>query len=421
MPSPPAGQSRPFPLGERELVVMLALAQALQALAIDSMLPALGEIARDLGTTDPNRRQLVIGLFLAGIGFGALVPGMLADRFGRRPVLIGCIAGFVGASLACALVTDFTVLAILRLIQGLVCAGLAVVPPAIVRDRFEGDRMASLQSMISVIFMVVPMVAPLGGQAVLLVAGWRWIFGGMALLGAAMGVWVWLRLPETLPPQFRQEINPGAVIGNLRAVVTHRSSLGYSLGNALIAAVMWAYLQSCQQLIGEHFGAGQSFPFFFGGLALCIALASLTNARIVARVGARRLGHGALLAYVVLGAVQFWLAHRGGQTLWQFVAPMGLMMACQGFIAANFSAVAMQPFARLAGAASAAMSFLRASVGAVLGIGVGQLYDGTARPISSAMVGLGSLALGLVLWSERGRLFRRVLPPGTPRELADSL
>lgn len=405
----------PLPTGLRELVVMLALAQALQALAIDFMLPALGPIANDLGATDPNRRQLVIGLFLIGIGLGSLIPGTLADRYGRRPVLLGCIAAYVAISFACAVVDDFTMLAALRLIEGFVCAGLAVIPLAVIRDRFDGDRMASLQSMMSVIFLVVPMLAPSLGQLVLFVAGWRWIFAIMGVLGAVMGLWVALRLPETLRPEFRQSLGARAIATNMANVVTTRASIGYVFANCFTLAVMWGYLQSYQQLVGEHFGAGTALPVFFGGMAACMACASFTNSRIVERFGARRVAHSALMLYLVVGVVQLALAHSGRETLWPFVVVMTLAMICGAFTSANFSSIALQPFARTAGAASSVQGFMRNSLAALLAAGIGQSYDGTARPLSNAILTAGILALALILWSENGRLFRRLNPPGAPR------
>ena len=177
---------QPFPrpaIGEREFVAMMALVQALQALAIDTMLPALGMMSTELDAGDPNHRQLVVGVFLIGAGLGALVPGSLADRFGRRPVLLTSLALYILMAIGCVLVRDFEGLIALRFLQGFGSGGLAVLPPAIIRDRLEGDRMARLQSLVSVVFMVVPMLAPSLGQAVLLIADWRWIFVVIARAG----------------------------------------------------------------------------------------------------------------------------------------------------------------------------------------------------------------------------------------------
>lgn len=406
------------PFGERELVIMLALVQALHAMAIDAMLPALGDIARELDVSDPNRRQLVVGIFLFGLGLGSLVPGSLADRFGRRRVLLCCIGGFVLLAVACTVVTDFTTLVAIRGIQGLLSAGLSVIPNAIIRDRFEGDRMARLQSLIGVIFLTVPMIAPSLGQAILLFAGWRWIFALIAAQGVIIGLWALFRLPETLHPEYRQAIDPRTIARNMGAALTNRPSIGYVLGIGCTMGVGWGYIQSSQQLIAEHFGAGTAYPLFFGAMALSMAVANLTNSRIVERFGARRVSHTALLVYLALSAAQVWLAHSPYETLWTFSTLVTLNLMLAGFIGSNFGSIALQPFARTAGAASSVQSFTRILLASIFGAIIGQAYDNSARPLAIAFLLAGFAALALVLFSERGKLFRRLNPPGAPRPVA---
>ncbi len=411
--------SADFGAGPREFIVLMAMTMALQAMCIDAMLPALGQIAAELHVSDPNRRQLVVGVFLFAAGFGSLVPGALADRYGRRPVLFVCFAGYIALSLACALVHNFTALLVLRALQALFSAGLAVMPAAIIRDRFGGDAMARMMSTISVVFMIVPMLAPTFGQAVLLVASWRWIFSGMAVMAVMVGIWVYLRLPETLDPEYRQAIRPRVIAANMWEAASDRSAIGYVMGGALLIGALFGYINSAQQLIGEHFGAGERFPLMFAIMAGGIAVANLTNARIVERFGARRVSHSALLVFIAVGAMQVWLSHQPRETLGQFIPLMTLNCAMIGFTGANFGSIALQPFARIAGAASSLQAFLRMAFGSALGAIVGQAYDGTARPLSWALLGCGLAALALVLYSERGRLFRRLTLPGQARPVPD--
>jgi DHA1 family bicyclomycin/chloramphenicol resistance-like MFS transporter len=399
-----------FPMGQREFVFLMAMLQALQALAIDSMLPALGVISHDLGVSDPNRRQLIVGVFLVGIGLGALFPGALADRFGRRRVLFGCLAFYILPMAACAVVTEFNTLIALRLIQAMGCSGLAVVPLAIIRDRFEGDRMARLQSLISVIFMIVPMLAPTLGQAILITAGWRWIFGFMALLGIIVAIWAWLRLPETLHPEYRQQIKPRVIVANMREVLMTRASVGYVLASALMMSSLWGFINSSQQLIAEHFGAGHAFPYVFGGMALAMACANLINSRIVEKFGTRRVSHTGLLVFIAASMLQVWRAFDPQETLWQFVPLMAVNMGLIGFMGANFGAIALQPFARIAGAAASVQAFTRTILASIIGAAIGQAFDGTARPLALALLTASVLSLMLVLFSERGKLFRRLNP-----------
>lgn len=394
---------------------MVALVQSLQALAIDAMLPGLPQIAGDLGVTNPNHRQLIVGLFMGGVALGSLIPGPLADRYGRRRILLVGLACYIAVSVACALVTEFNTMLAIRTIGGFACASMSVVPAAVIRDRFDGDRMARLQSLIAVIFLIVPMIAPTIGQGILALAGWRWIFGMMALMGGLVMVWVGLRLPESLEPANRQPIRVTVIATNMAATFTNRTSLGYILASACPLGLIWGWVQCCEQLLGEHFGAGDRFPYFFGGMALFMACGNFTNARIVERFGARRVAHTALLVYIGVSALQVYLAHLPHESLWQFVPVMALNMMLSGFMSANFSSIALQPFARTAGAASSVQSFVRLVLGTVIGLTVGQSYDQSARPLAYGLLLAGLTSLALILWSERGRLFRRVILPGVPR------
>jgi DHA1 family bicyclomycin/chloramphenicol resistance-like MFS transporter len=406
MSSPQQSQDR-FALGGMEFVGLMAAFQALQALAIDIMLPALGVISHDLGVSDPNERQLVVGVFLICAGLGSLVPGSLADRFGRKPVLVFSLCAYVLFSLACALVTSFSMLLMARGLMGFFSAALMVLPMTIIRDRFEGDQMARMQSLVSMTFMIVPMIAPMLGQGVLLIAGWRTIFGVMAALGALVLVWALVRLPETLRDEHRQEIRPLVIARNMGMAITVRESFGYVMGAALVQAALFGYINSAQQLVGEHFGAGLMFPAVFGGMALVMASTNFINSRIVERFGARRVSHTALIAYILAAVIHLGIAVSGIETLWIFVPLMTFSMCMMSFIGANFQSIALQPFARTAGAASSIIAFIRLLLGASLGALIGQAYDGTARPIFAAMAMAGVVAMAAVLYSERGRLFRR--------------
>ena len=407
-PAMNAPTTQPFAMGEREFVALMALLQALQALAIDAMLPALGVMSRDLGVADSNERQLVVGIFLLSSGLGSLFPGAFADRFGRRPVLFVCLGGYVVFSLAAALAPTFDALLVMRVCAGLLSSGMIVLSATIIRDRFSGDKMARTQSLVGVVFMIVPMAAPAMGQGVLLVADWRWIFGIMGGLGAAVLVWAWLRLPETLHPEFRQRIDIGAIAGNMKIALTTRSAMGYVFAMALAQGALFGYINSSQQLVAEHFGAGELFPLVFGGMAVCMALTNLTNSRIVMRFGARRVSHMAMFGYILVATLQLILASRENETIWEFMPLMTLNLCLMGFITANFQSIALQPFARIAGAAASLQVFVRMVLGSTLGVVIGQAYDGSARPLALSLLIAGIGGLLLVLYSERGRLFRRL-------------
>ncbi|WP_324829261.1 multidrug effflux MFS transporter [Qipengyuania zhejiangensis] len=397
-------------IGERELIWMMAMLMALNAFGIDAVLPALDELASSLGA-EGNSRQFVVGAYLLAAGLGTLVPGAFADRYGRRPVLFVSLAMYIVLSLACAAVTDFVSLIVLRSLQGFCAAGIIALPPAIIRDRVGGDKMARMMSLIFVIFLLVPAVAPSIGQGVMMLMGdWRWIFGIMAVAGVAMTAWVFFRLPETLHDDDRQEIRVVVIALNMKSAVTLRSTIGYTLGSALVFGGLFGFINSSQQLIGEAFGAGDRFPLIFAICAGCMAIANWSNSRIVERFGARRVSHAALFAFIAVAAAQFWFANQPNETLWTFVPLMAANMSLLGFIGANFGSIAMQPFRQIAGAASSAQSFLRMTTGALLGAGIGYAYDGTARPLAAALLVTAVLTLAFVLYSERGGLFGATVP-----------
>ncbi|WP_298469222.1 multidrug effflux MFS transporter [uncultured Erythrobacter sp.] len=397
-------------LGEREMIVLMALLMSLQAFGIDAMLPALGQMAEEMGAGG-NDRQLVISSYFLGAGIGAFFPGAFADRFGRRPVLAVGLIAYIVLSLACALISNFWGLVALRVVQGICCAGLSVVPAAIVRDHVGGDRMARLMSLIMMIFLLVPILAPAVGQGIMMVAGWRAIFGAMALMGVIVGGWVWIRLPESLAPENVQEIDPPTILRNMREAVSVRCSIGYVIGSALVFGSLFGFLNSSQQLIGEAFGMGDYFAIIFGGAVVGMVVANFTNSRIVERFGARRVGHTALLCFIVISCVMWWSASNQPQGLTEFVILLSLNMAMLGFIGSNFSSIAMQPFGHIAGAASSAHTALRMGTGAILGAFIGYQYDGTSGPLALAMLVCGLVGLGFILFSEKGVLFTRPNAP----------
>ena len=391
-------------LSERELMWMMALLMALNAFGIDAILPALDALAADLGVSG-NDRQFVIGVYLLTAGIGALAPGALADRFGRRPILLGSIAVYIVLSIASAMAPTYDALIAVRAAQGFFAAGIVALPPAIIRDRVGGDTMAKMMSLIFVIFLMVPAVAPTIGEGILQLGNWRAIFGFMAVLGVAVGAWVHFRLPESLSEENRQPIHLGTIAANMTRALSTPSVAGYVLGSALVFGALFGFINSSQQLITQTFDAGDIFSKVFAICAGSMAFASWSNARIVERFGARRVSHTALFAFIVVSAVQVVFAFQPDESLWQFVPLMAINMALLGFIGSNFGAIAMNPFFAIAGAASSAHGFVRMTMAALLGGAIGYAFDGTARPLALALLASGLACLVLVLMSEKGKLF----------------
>lgn len=393
---------------------MMSSLMALNALAIDAMLPAFPAMVRGLGLSEPNHIQYIISVFLAGTGIGALIYGPLSDRYGRKPILLIAVMGSAIASLACSFAPDFQIMMIMRFVHGLLAAAMGVLVISVIRDQFEGDAMARRMSTIFLIFMIVPIIAPTIGQLVLFFAGWRVIFDLMACMAVAAAIWVYLRLPETLAPENVIPIQPKALAKTWKVVVLNRNAAGYMIGAGITQGALFGYLNSSQQMFDKVFNAADFFTIGFAIIAIGIAMSNFTNSRIVERFGARRVSQTALLTFIALGALQLLAARFAPTSLPIFLILLTGNVAMIGFIGSNFSSIAMSPFGHVAGAASSFQTFVRTVLAASLGAIIGQQFDGTVYPVAFGFLCCGLVALSLVLWCEKGRLFTR---PGTTQPL----
>ena len=395
--------------GEREMVVMMAMVMALNALAIDAMLPALPAIGRGLGVAVANDRQYVISIYLLGIGFGSLVYGPLADRFGRKGVLVPALLAYVVFSIGCGLATSFPMLLALRFGHGLISAALGVIVVAVIRDLFSGDAMAKRLSLIFLVFMIVPIIAPTIGAGVAAIAGWRAIFIVLAVMGLVMLLWL-RRLPETLEPGDVRPLDWRTMLAGWATVTRHRRAAGYMIASGMMQGSLYGYLNSSEQIIAEVFEAQTLFPLIFACVAIGIAIANFSNAAIVERFGARRVSQTAVFAFMATSVLQIVAALSGAETLWMFTALMMVNVGLIGFIGSNFGSIAMEDFGHMAGVASSYQSFAKTLLAAVVGALIGQQYNGTTLPLAYAFLVSAVVGLGLVFWAERGKLFTR---PGT--------
>lgn len=395
--------------GDREMVFMMAMVMALNALAIDSMLPALPAIGEGLGVVTPNDRQYVISTYLFGIGAGSLVYGPLSDRFGRKSVLVPALFAYVAFSIGCGLATSFPMLLALRFGHGLISAALGVIVVAVIRDLFSGDAMAKRLSMIFLVFMIVPAIAPTMGAGVAAVAGWRSIFIVLAVMGVVMILWL-RRLPETLHPDDVRPLDLKTMIAGWATVTRHRRAAGYMIASGMMQGALYGYLNSSEQIIADIFHARSWFPLVFACVALGIATANFSNAAIVERFGARRVSQSATFAFMATSIVQILVALSGAETLWMFTVLMMVNVGLIGFIGSNFGSIAMEDFGHMAGVASSYQSFAKTLLAATVGALIGQQYDGTTLPLAYAFLISGVVGLILVFWAERGKLFTR---PGT--------
>jgi DHA1 family bicyclomycin/chloramphenicol resistance-like MFS transporter len=394
------------PLGVAELVGYVAALIALNALAIDFMLPALESIGADLGVGDPNDPQLVILVYVFASGIAQLVYGPLADRFGRRPVLLAALGAYVIAAALSVVATSFALLLASRVMQGLSTAAGRVVGVAIVRDMSSGRRMAEIMSMAITVFMIVPVIAPGIGQLALLVTPWRGLFAALTAYGLAVLIWTWVRLPETLPPDRRRSLEPLSIARAFLEAARHRTALGYTLASMFMFSAPMAYLSSADQVFGRTFELGALFPLAFGAVALSLAAASIVNARLVGRFGMRRISHLAASMFAAVSVLHLGLAAAGAETLTSFLVLQTMSFFALGLMMGNFTSLALEPLGHIAGVASSALGFATLTGGALIGGAIARAYDGTTLPLLAGFAATSLATLGCVLAAERGRLFR---------------
>ncbi len=405
-PMSDAEAMRGAPIGFVEFVALVAALMSLTALGIDSMLPALPAIGTSLGITGANSRQFIVTAFVIGFGVAQLVHGPLADCYGRRTVLLWSLGLYAVANVACAAAGSFVLLLVARAAGGAVIAAARVATIALVRDCYHGRAMARVMSIAFMVFMIVPILAPTFGWAVLQFGNWRAIFGVIAVLTLGIMAWFWMRMPETLEPDNVLPITPQRILADWRQTLGDRLSLGYTLAATALMGSLYGYLNSIQQIMADVFHRPNLLALIFATTSVTMAVANLMNSRVVMRLGTRLISHGSLCALVVVSIIHLAAILIGWESLVSFAVFQALTLGCFGLAVSNFSAMAMENMGRIAGTASSVQGFVSVTAGAVIGAMIGQAFDGTTVPLVAGFLLAGLVALAFVALTERGRLFR---------------
>jgi DHA1 family bicyclomycin/chloramphenicol resistance-like MFS transporter len=391
--------------GTREMTAMLAGLMALNAFAIDAMIPALPDIGQTLNVARENDRQLVVVAYFIGFASTQLVWGPLADRFGRKPILAAGIVLYGLFALLCAFAASFPLLIAGRVAMGASAAVTRVLVVAMVRDLFEAEAMAKVMSLVFMVFMLVPVLAPNIGQAILLVASWRAIFLVLAGYALTMLVWSSLRLPETLHPEYRRSLKWSEMASAIGQAVREPQSRGYTLAITVTFAALVAYISSVQQIIFDVFQTPNLIGLVFAAIAAPMALASWLNSRIVERFGLRRVGHSAALALAIVTITHALVALAGLETLSSFIVLQALTMCCFALASSNLSTLAMEHMAPIAGTASSVQGVTGTLGAAILGFLIGRSFDGTATPFAVGTAICTTLGFLLIVLTEPKRMF----------------
>ncbi len=380
---------------------------AISALGTDIMLPALPAMASSLHVTVDNQQQWIIASYVAGLGSTQLIFGPLSDRYGRKPVLLVGLVMFVLTSLLVAASTSFMMVLLARCAQGMSSATSRVLVSSIVRDNYSGRQMARVMSLAFIIFLGVPILAPSIGQVITSAFGpWQMIFLLLAAFGALLALVVWLKLPETLDPANRRAISPSVILSAFSMVLRDRYSLGYTLAAAGLFGALLGFINSSQEIFSRALHAPDRFTLVFALASAGMGVGAFLNSRVVERLGSRLVSHSALLAFIAVTATHLTYAILWRETVVSFAMFQTLTMTMFSLCASNFGAMAMERMGHIAGSAASVQGFISTFLGgAVIGLLIGQQFDGTVVPVVAGFLVVGLAALLIILWAEQGRLF----------------
>ncbi|QNJ98767.1 multidrug effflux MFS transporter [Constantimarinum furrinae] len=379
----------------------MALLMSVVALAIDALLPALDIIGLALGTDDPADNQLLIISIFLGLGLGPLIFGPFSDSKGRKPtVYIGFVI-FIIASFICVFAPNLEIMLLGRVLQGIGLSAPRTIAIAIIRDMYSGDYMARIMSFVTVVFILVPIIAPLLGKFLLDHYNWEAIFYVQLILSVLVTFWFWLRQPETLAKAHRTPFTLKVFGNGFRELFRHRTTVGYTIITGFITGSFLVYLSSSQQIFQIQYGFEDAFPFIFAGLAISIGSAILLNGTVVLRFGMKKLILLALFAFFAISityVIAFYNTPNPG--IGVLLGFFALLFFAIGFLFGNLRAIAMEPVGHIAGIAAALTGLISTLMAVPVSIVIGRQISGTALPLFVGFTVCAGLSL-LVLWFVR--------------------
>ncbi len=392
-------------LGTVEFVALMATLTSLMALSTDAVLPAFTIIGKDLNVQNPNNVQFIIFALFLGLSVGQFIFGPVSDRFGRKPaVYAGSVVFAVGAVLA-ATATSLPMMIFGRLLQGIGASAHRTVVMAIVRDKYSGAEMARILSFVTAVFIVVPTLAPLIGQGILVAAGWRAIFIIMLIMACVACTWLALRQPETLKPENRRTITPRVLWAGFLEVTSHKATMYYTAAAGFVFGTMLTYLSTAQPIFADIFDIHETFPLYFSGIAVVFGMASIVNGRIVRRIGMQNMCRAALCIQIVssLAFALYLFFVATTPPLWLFMTYLSFAFFCQPMLNGNLNAMSMEPLGHLAGLAATLIGASTTFIALILSVIMGRAYDQTLLPLSFAFCVFGGMALVLVMMGARAQ------------------
>jgi DHA1 family bicyclomycin/chloramphenicol resistance-like MFS transporter len=382
-----------------EFVALMASLMSVVALAIDALLPALEIIGITIGTTNVVDNQLLITMIFLGLGFGPLVFGPLSDGLGRKPVVYMGFALFIGASFICVNATSLEMMVVGRILQGIGLSAPRTISIAIIRDMYSGDYMARIMSFVTVVFILVPVVAPALGKFVLDYYKWHGIFYIQVIISLIVSFWFWKRQPETLSVENKKVFSKKGFIGEFKELLKFKKTIGFTVISGFITGSFMVYLSSSQQIFQNQYDLKEEFPYLFAGLAIAIGAAVFSNGVLVLKYGMEKLITVALVSFFVVSATYVALFYNTpNPDVRILLLFFGLQFFSIGFLFGNVRAMAMEPVGHIAGIAAAVTGFISTIMAVPISIFIGRFIKETALPLFVGFSICSALAVSLLIY-----------------------
>ncbi len=367
---------------QTEFIALMAALMMVPALAIDAILPALDTIGESIGTVTNSENQLLIIMIFLGLGIGPLLFGPISDSIGRKPMVYLGFGIFVLASILCIEAPSFEVMVLGRILQGVGLSAPRTICISIVRDTFSGDYMARVMSFITVVFLLVPIIAPTLGKWTLDAINWEAIFYIQVIIAILIGIWFWKRQPETLEQKKRIQLNEALFIDGTRELLKYKSSIGYTLISGFITGSFIVYLSTSQQIFEEQYQLKEEFPYIFATLAISIGAAILLNGTLVLKYGMEKLSKISLYAFCGISLLYVMIFYNSpNPSAFVLVSFFALQFFAVGFLFGNLRALAMEPIGHIAGIGAAITGFISTLMAVPISAYIGKFVADTTLPV----------------------------------------
>ena len=395
-----------------EFIALMAALMSVTALSIDALLPALDIIGVAIQTKTPADNQLLVSMIFLGLGLGPLVFGPLADAKGRKSSVYFGFVVFIIASFICMYTRSFEVMILGRILQGIGLSAPRTICIAIIRDLYEGDYMARIMSFVTVVFLLIPIVAPAMGKVILDTWNWQAIFLVQVLISILVMIWFWRRQKETLKPENRIPYSIERISKGFRETIKYKRTMGFTIIQGFIVGSFIVYISASQQIFQNQYGLVDEFPYIFAGLAAAIGAAILLNATFVVRFGMEKIVTGSLIGFFMVSLLYVILfndvLHPSVYVLIGFFA---MQFFCIGFMFGNLRALAMEPVGHIAGIGAAITGLISTLMAVPISTFIGRFIEETTLPLFIGFSSCAAISLCILFWIKKKAPRTVVLKP----------